>query len=71
MPPLRHEEIAVIRLIASFLSDDDGATATEYAVMLLLVLMGVFATVTAVGGNSGNMWGNIVTQITGAETQVP
>jgi Flp pilus assembly pilin Flp len=55
-----------MRLIARFLSEEKGAVATEYAVMLALILMGVFAAVTAVGGQSGGMWSGIVSRITGA-----
>jgi Flp pilus assembly pilin Flp len=55
-----------MRWIARFLSDEDGATATEYAVMLALILMSVIVAISAVGGQSGNMWAGIVSRITGA-----
>jgi Flp pilus assembly pilin Flp len=65
-PPVAFDkEIAVTRSIAKFLSDEEGAVATEYSVMLMLILMGVFAAVTAVGGQSGGMWGGIVSRFTG------
>ncbi len=54
------------RLIASFLYDQEAAVATEYAVMLMLILMGVIAAITAVGGNSGDMWSGIAAKIIGA-----
>ncbi len=71
LPSPFHKELAVTRLILNILSDEDGAVATEYAVMLALILMGVFAAVSTVGDQSGGMWGNIVTKIVGAETEVP
>jgi Flp pilus assembly pilin Flp len=60
------KETAVIRLIARFLSEEEGAVATEYAVMLMLILMGVFGAITAVGGQSGGLWSGIISKITGA-----
>ena len=42
--------------ILAFLGDDEGATAVEYAVMLGLILVGIIATVSSVGGGSGNLW---------------
>jgi pilus assembly protein Flp/PilA len=46
-----------------FFGDDDGTTAVEYAVMLAMILMMVITAVTAVGSNSGGMWGNVNTQL--------
>jgi pilus assembly protein Flp/PilA len=42
-----------------FISDADGATAVEYAVMLAMILMALIAGVGAVGGSNGATWGNI------------
>ena len=47
-----------------FLKDDSAATAVEYAVMLSLILMAVFATVAASGQNLSSKYTNIETQIT-------
>jgi pilus assembly protein Flp/PilA len=41
-----------------FLGSADGATAVEYAVMLALILMVVFAAVGAVGTNTNQTWVN-------------
>jgi pilus assembly protein Flp/PilA len=40
----------------SFLLDDDGATAVEYAVMLAMILMACFSMVALVGQESLKMW---------------
>lgn len=46
-----------------FLSDDDGTTAVEYAVMLAMILMSVIAAISALGTSNGGMWGNVNTQL--------
>lgn len=40
-----------MKSLIRFFTDDSAATAVEYAVMLSLILMAVFATVAALGGN--------------------
>lgn len=47
-----------------FLTEDSAATAVEYAVMLSLILMAVFATVAALGQNLSGKYTNIEAQIT-------
>jgi pilus assembly protein Flp/PilA len=49
--------------IRRFLSDDDGPTSVEYAVMLSMILGAVIAAVSAVGGQSGGLWANIRTSL--------
>ena len=51
-----------------FLKEDDAATAVEYAVMLSLILMAVFATVAALGSNLSSKYTNIDAQITAHST---
>ena len=46
------------QFLCTLLRDDDGATAVEYAVMLALILMAVFASVAAVGNNTNTLWTN-------------
>jgi len=48
-----------IRRLRSLISDAEGATAVEYAVMLAMILIVLIAGVGAVGGQSGGMWGSI------------
>ncbi len=43
--------------------NDEGTTAVEYAVMLAMILMSIIVAVSAVGGRSGGMWGNVDTQL--------
>lgn len=38
------------------LREDDGPTAVEYAVLLALILMAVFLSVTAVGNSTSGLW---------------
>jgi Flp pilus assembly pilin Flp len=53
-----------MKSLIRFFSDDSAATAVEYAVMLSLILMAVFATVAALGTNLSAKYTNIETQIT-------
>jgi pilus assembly protein Flp/PilA len=45
-----------IRHVRAWLSDEDGATASEYAVMLVLVICAVIAAVSAVGNSTAGGW---------------
>jgi len=47
-------------------SDEEGATATEYAVMLALLLLAVMASITAVGNSTASGWSNNATRIQSA-----
>ena len=49
-----------------FLADQDGATATEYAVMLALILLAVIAVVQTFGSSTSGMWTNNYQQISSA-----
>lgn len=46
----------LIPVIRSFISDEDGPTAVEYAVMLAAILLTVIATIGAIGSTSGGIW---------------
>jgi pilus assembly protein Flp/PilA len=46
------------------LLEEGGATAVEYAVMLAMILMVVIGAISAVGTETGGMWGGIVTGLT-------
>lgn len=56
-----------MRWLAAFHRDQDAATAVEYAIMLSLILMAVFATVAALGGNLNTKYTSIESQIQAAE----
>jgi pilus assembly protein Flp/PilA len=47
-------------------SDDEGATAAEYAVMLALIICAVIASVNAVGNSTAAGWSNNVSQVSSA-----
>lgn len=51
------------------LRDETAATATEYAVMLALVLMVILSTVSLFGQSVSNMFTNIQTEIAGSVQQ--
>jgi Flp pilus assembly pilin Flp len=46
-----------------FLTSEDGTTATEYAVMLGLIIGVMVATLQALGSASGGMWANNNSQL--------
>jgi pilus assembly protein Flp/PilA len=48
----------MFHFIRRFLLDEDGPTATEYAVMLALILVAIMAGIGAVGSQTGGMWSN-------------
>jgi Flp pilus assembly pilin Flp len=52
-----------MKWLTRFLTEDSAATAVEYAVMLSLILMAVFATVAAMGQALGSKYTNIEAQI--------
>jgi pilus assembly protein Flp/PilA len=56
-----------MRYLARFHKREDAATAVEYAVMLALILMAVFAAVSSVGSNLSSKYTNINAQITAHE----
>jgi Flp pilus assembly pilin Flp len=38
---------------------EDGTTATEYAVMLALIMLAIVGAIGSVGAGTGGMWGGI------------
>lgn len=54
------------RSILRFLTEEDAATAVEYAVMLAMILLSAFATISVFGSESGGLWGGIDTDLQGA-----
>ena len=49
--------------LLTFLSNDDAATAVEYAVMLAAILLTLIVGVIAVGDATGNMYTDIDTEM--------
>ena len=49
----------------SFLKSEDGPTATEYAVMLALIIIVALGAITSLGGTVNGIFTNVDGQITG------
>jgi pilus assembly protein Flp/PilA len=49
--------------IVSFLKNEDGPTAVEYAVMLALIIVVCITAVTALGTNANNTFSYVGTQV--------
>jgi Flp pilus assembly pilin Flp len=52
------DEIITVPGNRTFLSDEDGTTAVEYAVMLALIFGAVITAVMAFGSNTGGLFGS-------------
>ena len=55
----------MIRRILSFLVDEGGPTAVEYAVLLGLILVGIIGAVGTVGVGTGGLWSDNANAIDG------
>jgi pilus assembly protein Flp/PilA len=51
-----------VRSAITFLKEESGPTAVEYAVMLALIIIAVFAAVSAIGGTTSDMYNNVALQ---------
>ena len=51
-----------VRATVDFLKKEDGPTAVEYAVMLALILVAIFAAVANIGNTTSEMYNNIALQ---------
>jgi pilus assembly protein Flp/PilA len=51
-----------VRTAVAFLKKEDGPTAVEYAVMLALILVAIFAAVANVGNTTSDMYNNLSLQ---------
>ncbi|SIO67534.1 pilus assembly protein Flp/PilA [Singulisphaera sp. GP187] len=56
----------IASVIQRFLNDEAGPTAVEYAVMLALILVAVFAAINSVGSTTSALMQNNADQITKA-----
>jgi len=50
------------QLVVTFLREEEGPTATEYAVMLALILVAIMAAVAAIGGTTSGMYNDLSLQ---------
>jgi pilus assembly protein Flp/PilA len=51
-----------VRSTVAFLKKEDGPTAVEYAVMLALILIAIFAAVANIGTTTSDMYNDIALQ---------
>ncbi len=49
--------------VVSFLRNEDGPTAVEYAVMLALIIVVCITAITALGSNANNTFSYVATQV--------
>jgi len=64
--PVREERFLFQRMrsgLASFLKDESGPTAVEYAVMLALIIVVCITAITALGTNASNTFSYVATQV--------
>jgi Flp pilus assembly pilin Flp len=52
-----------MRSFATFLNDDEAATAVEYSVMLAMILLVTISAIGMVGGKTSGLWSSIVSGI--------
>jgi len=55
-----------LRGIASFLKNEDGPTAVEYAVMLALIIVVCITAITTLGSNANNTFSSVGKTIGGS-----
>ena len=51
--------VRIVRSVCRFLRQEDGPTATEYAVMLALILAVIIVSVAIIGTQTNTMYGNL------------
>jgi pilus assembly protein Flp/PilA len=54
------------RLIARFLSDDDGATAIEYGLICALIVLVIISSLAALGGSNEGNYNRVMQKISDA-----
>jgi pilus assembly protein Flp/PilA len=53
----------MLKLLSSFLNDEDGATMVEYCLMVGLIALVCISTVTIVGQNTSALYANAVSKM--------
>ena len=67
MPSGRLTKTRIVAWLRRFALEQDGTTATEYAVMLALILMGAIGVLQAFGGRITGMYTDIDGAVAAAE----
>jgi pilus assembly protein Flp/PilA len=55
------------KLVRSFWTNEDGATATEYAVMLALIIVACIATIGLLGDEVNNIFTTVKDELAGVQ----
>jgi pilus assembly protein Flp/PilA len=56
----------VMTKIRRLIQSEEAATATEYAVLLALILLALISAITSVGNSTSGLWQNDVSRISNA-----
>jgi pilus assembly protein Flp/PilA len=54
---------SLVRPVLTFLRDEDGPTAVEYAIMMALIIVVCILSITILGTNSNNTYSYVGTQV--------
>ena len=58
----------LVNLVTSFLKDEDGPTAVEYAVMLALIIVVCITAITTLGNNANTTFKTVGTKLAAASS---
>ena len=58
----------VLNTVVSFVKDESGPTAVEYAVMLALIIVVCITAITTLGSNANNTFSYVGTKIAGTSS---
>jgi pilus assembly protein Flp/PilA len=58
-PTLRQEQIPMFRSLASFIEDNSGATAIEYALIASLIAVAIIVSITVLGSQLQNTFNEV------------
>lgn len=64
MSPIRNAMSEVTRTIVRALREPRAATAIEYGLIVALVVVAMFAGLTALAGSTTGMWNNVSSKVT-------
>ena len=56
------KDTIAMNLLKTFLAEEDGPTAVEYAVMLALIIVVCIAAITTLGSNANNTFSSVATK---------
>jgi pilus assembly protein Flp/PilA len=65
------KELQMLSLFNRFLVDERGATATEYAMLIVFVALAVAVGATALGGGINTLFKSVATTLTGVTVPTP